>query len=259
MWNGTAVACKCVKHAKDLPVLQRECEYLMAFRHPNVLPIWGVHSKGQNVYLILEWADGGSLLSLIKARELTPADIHKALRDVALGMAYLHDNGILHRYARLIETSSIVLIPTQSLPWCRDLAARNILRSNGIYKVADFGLARDLDQQNEYLMSKSTFHELPIQWTAPEVLKTRKYTPAADVWSFGVLAWEVYSLSVPYSGGGFESVLERIKAGTQLPRPEQCPDNMWQLLQQCWNPEPLQRPTFATIVSRLDAIAPTTE
>ncbi|KAL1377098.1 hypothetical protein pipiens_016487, partial [Culex pipiens pipiens] len=122
----------------------------------------------------------------------------------------------------------------------RDLAARNILVSEGlVMKIADFGLARDVHNQEYY--RKMTSGKLPIRWMAPESLEERFFNTKSDVWSFGVLLWEIMTLGRdPYQFvADWHSFLEYLKQGHRLEQPTNSPDDIYQLMEACWefNPE----------------------
>lgn len=134
----------------------------------------------------------------------------------------------------------------------RDLAARNILLSeNNVVKICDFGLARDVYKDPDYVRKGDA--RLPLKWMAPEAIFDKVYTTQSDVWSFGVLMWEIFSLGAsPYPGVQIdEEFCCRLKEGTRMRAPEYSPSEIYQTMLDCWHGEPLKRPSFTELVGRL--------
>uniref|UniRef100_A0A665XEN4 receptor protein-tyrosine kinase n=1 Tax=Echeneis naucrates TaxID=173247 RepID=A0A665XEN4_ECHNA len=134
----------------------------------------------------------------------------------------------------------------------RDLAARNILLSeNNVVKICDFGLARDIYKDPDYVRKGDA--RLPLKWMAPEAIFDKIYTTQSDVWSFGVLMWEIFSLGAsPYPGVQIdEEFCCRLKEGTRMRAPEYSSSEIYQTMLDCWHGEPQGRPTFTELVERL--------
>lgn len=134
----------------------------------------------------------------------------------------------------------------------RDLAARNILLSeNNVVKICDFGLARDVYKDPDYVRKGEA--RLPLKWMAPEAIFDKVYTTQSDVWSFGVLMWEIFSLGAsPYPGVQIdEEFCCRLKEGTRMRAPEYSSSEIYQTMLDCWHGEPLKRPSFTELVGRL--------
>ncbi|XP_041653989.1 vascular endothelial growth factor receptor kdr-like [Cheilinus undulatus] len=134
----------------------------------------------------------------------------------------------------------------------RDLAARNILLSeNNVVKICDFGLARDVYKDPDYVRKGDA--RLPLKWMAPEAIFDKVYTTQSDVWSFGVLMWEIFSLGAsPYPGVQIdEEFCCRLKEGTRMRAPEYSSSEIYQTMLDCWQGEPRDRPTFTELVERL--------
>ncbi|XP_077158113.1 vascular endothelial growth factor receptor 2 [Paroedura picta] len=137
----------------------------------------------------------------------------------------------------------------------RDLAARNILLSeNNVVKICDFGLARDIYKDPDYVRKGDA--RLPLKWMAPETIFDRVYTIQSDVWSFGVLLWEIFSLGAsPYPGVKIdEEFCRRLKEGTRMRAPDYTTPEMYQTMLDCWHGDPKQRPTFSELVEHLGNI-----
>uniref|UniRef100_A0A673NG05 receptor protein-tyrosine kinase n=1 Tax=Sinocyclocheilus rhinocerous TaxID=307959 RepID=A0A673NG05_9TELE len=134
----------------------------------------------------------------------------------------------------------------------RDLAARNILLSeNNVVKICDFGLARDVYKDPDYVRKGDA--RLPLKWMAPETIFDRVYTTQSDVWSFGVLLWEIFSLGAsPYPGVCIdESFCRRLKEGTRMRAPDYATPEIYQTMLDCWLDRPKDRPTFTQLVEHL--------
>jgi len=134
----------------------------------------------------------------------------------------------------------------------RDLAARNVLiSSNLIAKISDFGLSRAVYESGYYF--KQTKGRLPLKWMAPEAIIEGLCTSQTDVWSFGILIWELITLGgSPYPGVPIASLVELLKSGYRMPRPDHCSQQMYEMMQMCWQEKPQKRPTFGELVNMLD-------
>jgi len=138
----------------------------------------------------------------------------------------------------------------------RDIAARNFLvyQINGRYgvKISDFGMSREADQ--DYY--KTSNYQLPVRWCAPEVLTNRKFSSASDIWSFGVAIWEVLTLGqLPYYWLNNKDITGKIVDDHEkLKRPAQCPDELWSILELCFDDDPDLRPTFEHVLHSLNDI-----
>lgn len=159
-------------------------------------------------------------------------DLVKFCCQVSNGMRYLHSKKVCHR----------------------DLAARNILLDeNKVAKIADFGFARDL-QQN-YYYTRNSESPIPVKWMAPESLLDRKVYPNSDIWSFGILMWEIFTLGgSPYPTVPVEKLFDYLKEGNRMSRPEFCDEEVYDLMLDCWNINAELRPSFAVINERLNII-----
>ncbi|XP_061685229.1 KIT proto-oncogene, receptor tyrosine kinase b [Syngnathoides biaculeatus] len=137
----------------------------------------------------------------------------------------------------------------------RDLAARNVLLTHGrVAKICDFGLARDITTDASYVLRGNA--RLPVKWMSPESIFDCVYTYESDVWSYGILLWEIFSLgSGPYPGMQVGSTFYRlIQEGHRMSRPEFAPIEMYDMMLSCWNQDPLKRPSFRKLVEKTELL-----
>ncbi|NXH73549.1 ROS1 kinase, partial [Hydrobates tethys] len=224
----------------------KEAHLMSKFDHPHILKLLGVCLLNEPQYLILELMEGGDLLSYLRgARKqklqtplLTVTDLLDICLDICKGCVYLEKMHFIHR----------------------DLAARNCLVSEKKYesasrvvKIGDFGLARDI-YKNDYYRKRGE-GLLPVRWMAPESLIDGVFTNRSDVWAFGVLVWETLTLGQqPYPGFSNTEVLHHVQSGGRLESPNNCPDDLCDLMTRCWAQEPHNRPTFSYIQDKLQDI-----
>ena len=166
-------------------------------------------------------------LNLIKSEELL-----KFAQQIAVGMAFLAQNKVVHR----------------------DLAARNVLVCpNNVVKIADFGLSRDIYQDNMY--RKTTKGKLPIKWLALESMTHQVYTSQSDVWSFGILFYEIVTLGGnPYPSVPVNRLLKLLKTGYRMERPLNCDEEVYRVMYSCWLTHPNDRPTFEGLIDQIDSL-----
>ncbi|EDO44510.1 predicted protein, partial [Nematostella vectensis] len=214
--------------------------------HKNIVNVLGACTRGRRLMVIIEFAPYGNLLSFLRARrevfeptwtktnpdpeaEYTLVDTSMASYQISKGMEFLARKKCVHR----------------------DLAARNVLVGpDYVMKVSDFGLARDIYQDDLYV--KTTSGLLPVKWMAPESLFDRVYTEKTDVWSFGILLWEIMTLGgTPYPGLPTEQLLDYLSEGQRMAQPQNCPLEIYTIMRDCWMQLPDQRPHFGTLVERL--------
>ncbi|XP_071536347.1 proto-oncogene tyrosine-protein kinase receptor Ret isoform X2 [Panulirus ornatus] len=243
----TAVAVKMLKSNStqtELQDLLSEYSLLKEVSHPNVIKLLGAcTSKGGPIYIIIEYCQYGSLRNFLKRSRhaefenrvgsgpadgtaadyaITPKDLLSFAWQICKGMAYLTNMKLVHR----------------------DLAARNVLLAEGkVCKISDFGLTRDVYEADLYL--KRSKGRVPVKWMALESLVDHMYTSKSDVWSFGVLLWELVTLGTPpYPGVSPERLFSLLRAGYRMEKPENCSQELYDVMLQCWAEDPKKRPCF---------------
>ncbi|XP_039365300.1 ephrin type-A receptor 8 isoform X1 [Mauremys reevesii] len=212
-----------------------EASIMAQFDHPNVIHLEGVVTRSKLVMIVTEYMENGSLDSFLRKHDgqFTIIQLVGMLRGIGAGMRYLSDLGYVHR----------------------DLAARNVLvNSNLVCKVSDFGLSRILEDDPDAAYT-TTGGKIPIRWTAPEAITHRTFSSASDVWSYGVVMWEVLAYGErPYWNMTNRDVINSVEEGYRLPAPMGCPTALHQLMLDCWQKERSERPRFSQIVSILDKL-----
>lgn len=225
--------------------------------HPNVIKLlnYCVDDNNRSLMLIMEYAENGKLQTYLRScrslsnqsysyitrcdselllpRSTSSRELTKFSYHIAKGMEYVASQGIIHR----------------------DLASRNILVSKEkVCKVADFGFARRVSDDCPYQRTDID-NPIPVKWMAPEALVDNKYTTKSDVFSFGVLMWEVATLgATPYESMTSKEVYDIVKSGGRLEKPAHCKDEFFNIMARCWLTNPIERPTFEELASQLEEL-----
>ncbi|XP_011495155.1 PREDICTED: tyrosine-protein kinase transmembrane receptor Ror isoform X2 [Ceratosolen solmsi marchali] len=222
---------------------KREVDLMTDLRHPNIICLLGVILNGEPMCMLFEYMTQGDLheflichsprsdvpLNNVNGKVLEqPEFLHIALQ-IASGMEYLASHHYVHR----------------------DLAARNCLVGDNLtVKISDFGLSRDIYSSDYYRVQSKSL--LPVRWMPPESILYGKFTTESDVWSFGVVLWEIYSYGLqPYYGYNNQEVIDMIRSRQLLPCPEDCPTMIYSLMIECWHEVANRRPQFPEIHHRL--------
>ncbi|XP_066211298.1 tyrosine-protein kinase Fes/Fps isoform X3 [Saccopteryx leptura] len=212
----------------------QEARILKQYSHPNIVRLIGVCTQKQPIYIVMELVQGGDFLTFLRTEgaRLRMKTLLQMVGDAAAGMEYLESKCCIHR----------------------DLAARNCLvTEKNVLKISDFGMSRE--EEDGIYAASGGLRQVPVKWTAPEALNYGRYSSESDVWSFGILLWETFSLGAsPYPNLSNQQTREFIEKGGRLPCPDLCPDAVFRLMEQCWAYEPGQRPRFSTIYQELQSI-----
>uniref|UniRef100_A0A7N6BFD8 Tyrosine-protein kinase n=1 Tax=Anabas testudineus TaxID=64144 RepID=A0A7N6BFD8_ANATE len=230
-YRGTKVAVKCIKNDATAQAFVAEASVMTQLRHNNLVQLLGVivEERG-SLYIVTEYMAKGSLVDYLRSRGRTVLGgdcLLKFSLDVCEAMEYLEANNFVHR----------------------DLAARNVLVSDdNIAKVSDFGLTKEASSIQDTA-------KLPVKWTSPEALREKRFSTKSDVWSYGILLWEIYSFGrVPYPRIPLKEVVPRVEKGYKMDAPDGCPPVVYDLMKQCWTLDPVMRPSFRMLREKLQHI-----
>merc|ERR1711971_1346209 len=219
-----------------------EAEMMKRFDHRNIVKLLGVCTRNEPVYMVMEFMLYGDLKTYLLARrhlvnernreeldEVSNKRLTCMALDIAAGLSYLAEQKYVHR----------------------DIACRNcLINSSRTVKLADFGMTRPMFESDYYRFSRKGM--LPVRWMAPESLADGLFTPMSDIWSYGVLLYEIITFgSFPFQGLSNNQVLETVKSGTTLSIPSGTKPQLSTLLTSCWNRSPTKRPTAAEIAELL--------
>ncbi|KAA0716178.1 Mitogen-activated protein kinase kinase kinase 12 [Triplophysa tibetana] len=222
-FHGEEVAVKKVRDIKET-----EIKHLRKLKHPNIITFKGVCTQAPCYCLIMEYCAQGQLYEVLRAgRKITPSLLVDWAMGIAGGMNYLHLHKIIHR----------------------DLKSPNMLITHDdLVKISDFGTSKELRDKSTKMSFAGT-----VAWMAPEVIRNEPVSEKVDIWSFGVVLWEMLTGEIPYKDVDSSAIIWGVGNNSlQLPLPESCPDGFKILLRQCWNCKPRNRPSFRQILLHLD-------
>lgn len=209
--------------------MEHEGRLLMQLRYPRIVQLFGISTSGRDPSLVLEYMAGGSLQDLLTSRTLDHIAYFSIAKDVALALGYLHSKTIVH----LDVKSNNVLLDASRLR----------------AKLCDFGFSRRA--------SKTTFEGI-VRGTpacmAPEVLLGEAIDPKADVYSFGLLLWEMLCSKRPFDGCTVKEVFQKLNLGERPAMPSDCPEEVRALIESCWDQMPEKRPDMRSVREVLSAI-----
>ncbi|KAM4610211.1 protein-tyrosine kinase 6b [Polymixia lowei] len=230
--NRINVAIKIIKNDTELNHgdFQREVQILKRLRHRHLISLFAVCTASSPYYIITELMDKGNLLHFLRGSEGERLDLVSLVdmaAQVADGMSYLEEQNSIHR----------------------DLAARNVLvGENYICKVADFGLARIIKEPFYITADK----KIPYKWSALEAISHGRFSNKSDVWSFGVLLYEIITYGgVPYPAYSNQEVYKQVSMGYRMPAPPKCPDFLYNIMLECWSSDAADRPDFKNLKIQL--------
>uniref|UniRef100_A0A8D0GXV5 Tyrosine-protein kinase n=2 Tax=Sphenodon punctatus TaxID=8508 RepID=A0A8D0GXV5_SPHPU len=238
--NNTKVAVKTLKTGTmSVQAFLEEANLMKTLQHDRLVRLYAVVTKEEPIYIITEFMAKGSLLDFLKSDEGGKVLLPKLIdfsAQIAEGMAYIERKNYIHR----------------------DLRAANVLVSDSLMcKIADFGLARVIED-NEYTAREGA--KFPIKWTAPEAINYGSFTIKSDVWSLGVLLYEIITYGkIPYPGMSNADVMMALQRGYRMPRMETCPAELYDIMKSCWKDKAEERPTFDYLQSVLDDFYTATE
>lgn len=222
-----------------------EAKIMKECRHKNLVSLFGIHTSEEPICILTEYMSNGDLLNYMKTGEGKSLDMNILIdmcAQIAKGMSYLEEHYIVHR----------------------DLAARNVLvgdKEGAIpaVRVADFGLAKMFNEDYSIYISQPG-GRLPVKWMAPEALFTNTFSIKSDVWSYGILLYEVFTRGgTPYPGLSNGETADMLKVGYRLSCPKNCPEPLYEVMKRCWAQEPQNRDTFEFLFNFFDDYVVSTE
>ncbi|XP_066494514.1 mitogen-activated protein kinase kinase kinase 10 [Tiliqua scincoides] len=245
VWQGEEVAVKAARQDPDEDItvtaenVRQEARLFAMLHHPNIIALKAVCLSPPNLCLVMEYARGGALSRALAGRKVPPHTLVNWAVQIARGMNYLHNEAVVPIIHRDLKSINILILERIESD---DLSGRTL-------KITDFGLAREWHKTTK-MSAAGTY-----AWMAPEVIKLSLFSKSSDVWSFGVLLWELLTGEVPYREIDALAVAYGVAMNKlTLPIPSTCPEPFARLLEDCWRPDPHARPDFGCILRRLEVI-----
>uniref|UniRef100_H2Y408 mitogen-activated protein kinase kinase kinase n=1 Tax=Ciona savignyi TaxID=51511 RepID=H2Y408_CIOSA len=246
-WSDKEVAIKAAKVDPDedasitLENVRAEARLFSLLSHKNILQLEGVCLQQPNLCIVLEYAQGGALNRCLVGKKLPPHVLVDWALQIAEGMHYLHNEAPVPLIHRDLKSSNVLI--KEPIGDSDDIL-------NKTMKISDFGLAREMYKTTK-MSAAGTY-----AWMAPEVIKSSTYSKASDVWSYGILLWELLTGEQPYRGIDGLAVAYGVAVNKlTLPIPTTCPKEFKDLLQRCWSSNSQMRPSFKMILTDLQTIA----
>lgn len=244
-WQDELVAVKAARLDPDEDIsvtaenVRQEARLFALLHHPNIIALKSVCLQEPNLCLIMEYASGGALSRALAGRRIPPHILVNWAIQIARGMCYLHNEAIVPIIHRDLKSNNILLFQK----------IENEDMENKTLKITDFGLAREWHKTTK-MSTAGTY-----AWMAPEVIKSSTFSKGSDVWSYGVLLWELLTGEVPYRGIDGLAVAYGVAVNKlTLPIPSTCPEPFTQLMSECWAQDPHKRPSFVSILEQLTAL-----
>ena len=243
---STLVAIKILKEGSNGDTRSNfvhEAVLVNRFDHPNILKLLGVCFDVEPFYIIFEYMELGDLNHYLRNKAISDGQSSSNITlqnlvdmaiNIAAGLDYLAECRFIHR----------------------DLATRNCLINKQLFvKIADFGLSKDVYSKDYYRLEEKSL--LPIRWMPPEAILYRKFTTQSDIWSFGIVLWEIFAGGVqPYCTFSNEEVVDYVTNKKVLQCPNNCPSHLYKLMVDCWKADPESRPTASEVYTRLQNWSP---
>ncbi|XP_075230073.1 mitogen-activated protein kinase kinase kinase 13 wallenda isoform X2 [Lycorma delicatula] len=221
--RNEVVAVKKVREQKETDI-----KHLRKLNHPNIVQFKGVCTQGPCYCIIMEFCPFGPLYNLLKnGKEIPPLRLVSWAKQIAAGMQYLHSNKIIHR----------------------DLKSPNVLIGRKeMVKISDFGTSREWNEISTKMSFAGT-----VAWMAPEIIRNEPCSEKVDIWSYGVVLWELLTCEIPYKDVDSSAIIWGVGSNSlHLPIPSSCPEGFRLLVKQCWSAKPRNRPSFKHILMHLD-------
>nr|XP_040031518.1 tyrosine-protein kinase ITK/TSK isoform X1 [Gasterosteus aculeatus aculeatus] len=262
-WRDSKVAVKTIREeCMSDEDFKEEARIMMRLSHCKLVQLYAVHTQRSPMCLVFEFMDNGCLSDYLRARKghFSQDTMLSMCMDVSEGMAYLENCNFIHRdlvnqkisycHDAFMDLQSVGIFPR--FPFLLQAARNCLVSKNNEVKVSDFGMTRFvLDDQ----YTSSQCSKFPVRWSAPEVIKFSKFSSKSDIWSFGVLMWEVYNEGrLPYENHSNVEVVESLSKGLRLLKPRLAPEAIHRLMEWCWKEKPEDRPSFALLLRELPSL-----